>query len=903
MEPLEVFALDENMNRLTGSIPYISLQWNRRYYEPGQFSLVVGSDVYSPEWAFIYCDLRPETGIVNKVEFDDSSTTYGGIDTVTVSGFFLEQVLNNFTFLAEETEEQIITRQKPEPVKTKMPNLIKAEDGKLYTELEWWSNGEQNFSYMDVETGQVASKPAGEYEYMELDAAEGYEEIFWPTNNTDKYPDGKWSAGYYKTYYSYYTEDGELHSIDPDGVDTVVENVIGSPSGKAIIDDGDGTYSWVGGVVGKESQTYYRRAQAWEYDKINRPGVIVSEDGNSISYKVEVKGPWQLRTDIGEVGVPVDNVQTVIKWCQRAFGNSLVYDEAPFSGVEKVIEPSFKRMGDLFFEELKTVEASCRLLYDFVLNQCVFQVWRGFDRTQRGQSESEPRAALRRTARIADDPVASADDQGAALPSGYRRVEYIESSGTQYIDTGVEASSEARIVVDIDVLESNTNLDSVYIFGVRGSASFACKMSGSKQCAVFFYNAENFVNVDIGTPTYGRHVIDLDKGSASVDGEGQHTVSSGTFSTGESIYVSAQNNGSAAVSFMNLKIYSIELYESDQKVRSMVPCVRSSDGAAGMYDTVGGSFYGNSGTGSFSHGQYIECVQYFPNSTSATGTMQRTCGVVGSEVEIAECGFENSSGEFEEWNTGQEGEGASYSPGDVVLMPDGGLSLYAQWAIVDNPDVPVSPSERAPWAVFSDTWGTMYGYAASRDDSNYRNLCYVLHDVDVPEFNDDGSIRVYRDLLERVYYVAYNRDRGFSTVRLDDEYPDLETYLDARDQKPACDADWSRDAYEQDPSSSLSHITKSVYDAFFEDLDAQGERVLTNDYPIVYNLDTGTLNQEGYRRDFDLGDLVDMEVSSIGIKKEARIIGVGEAYDANGAAIQLEIGDELLTVSDKSRIV
>ena len=50
------------------------------------------------------------------------------------------------------------------------------------------------------------------------------------------------------------------------------------------------------------------------------------------------------------------------------------------------------------------------------------------------------------------------------------------------------------------------------------------------------------------------------------------------------------------------KWYYIKVYRSGTLVRDYVPCVRNSDGVAGLYDKVENKFYTNSGTGSFGSG-------------------------------------------------------------------------------------------------------------------------------------------------------------------------------------------------------------------------------------------------------------------------------------------------------------
>ena len=135
VKPLEVFAIDGQMNRATGSIPYTSLTWHRRYHECGEFSMTVPASIYDPSWYFIETDERPETGIVQKVQYTDDPT-YGNDDTVTISGFFLESIMNRRTFL-DETPEEVTYRyyvSPPSPPKKSLvkPDVYKDADGRYW---------------------------------------------------------------------------------------------------------------------------------------------------------------------------------------------------------------------------------------------------------------------------------------------------------------------------------------------------------------------------------------------------------------------------------------------------------------------------------------------------------------------------------------------------------------------------------------------------------------------------------------------------------------------------------------------------------------------------------------------------------------------------------------------------
>ena len=196
----------------------------------------------------------------------------------------------------------------------------------------------------------------------------------------------------------------------------------------------------------------------------------------------------------------------------------------------------------------------------------------------------------------------------------------------------------------------------------------------------------------------------------------------------------------------------------------------------------------------------------------------------------------------------------------VPLTP-GADVLFAQWDEVPEPPVPVPEGVGAPWAVFSDTWGTLYGFTASHDTSNYRNKCYILYDYEEPVWNASGGVDVHRvqvdDDGDGVYDRWTNgtsgtvRRRGYWTVRLEDDRPDAEVWLDLRGESPDFMEGLEFPAYD---APSTYDITKSDFDSWVEGLKTRGRTLLTSDYGDVDNLDTGTISTMRYLYDFDLGD-------------------------------------------------
>lgn len=60
------------------------------------------------------------------------------------------------------------------------------------------------------------------------------------------------------------------------------------------------------------------------------------------------------------------------------------------------------------------------------------------------------------------------DSEQSTLPEGYTALEYIQSSGTQYIDTGRKLTQDSDITIDFKLINNNK---SVGILGSRESAA------------------------------------------------------------------------------------------------------------------------------------------------------------------------------------------------------------------------------------------------------------------------------------------------------------------------------------------------------------------------------------------------------------------------------------------------
>lgn len=186
------------------------------------------------------------------------------------------------------------------------------------------------------------------------------------------------------------------------------------------------------------------------------------------------------------------------------------------------------------------------------------------------------------------------------LPAGYTQIEYLQSSGTQYIDTGFKPNQDTRVVLDV-----NSPLVSgpVWLFGARTTAdsktyNFLCQ--GSKYRSDYNDNSSTSLTIN---PS-GRFEIDKDKNITKINGSTASTIPYGAFRCEYSLYLFSNNNAGATGAGASISIYSCKIYGNGTLVRDLVPA-RNSSGTLGLYDTLNGTFYTNAGSGTFTAGADI----------------------------------------------------------------------------------------------------------------------------------------------------------------------------------------------------------------------------------------------------------------------------------------------------------
>lgn len=181
------------------------------------------------------------------------------------------------------------------------------------------------------------------------------------------------------------------------------------------------------------------------------------------------------------------------------------------------------------------------------------------------------------------------------LPSGYTQLEYLQSTGTQYIDSGVVGSSNTRVVVDfaITALGSGTT----FVFGAQGTDSVRYTL-GITSAGVFRSDYGTEMTSGKTAVLNTRYKADKNQNVCTVN-DSTITSTAQTFTGTTNIYLFARSYSS--LSYSQIKLYSCKIYSNGTLIRNMVP-VKNSAGTLGMYDTVNGVFYANAGSGTFTAG-------------------------------------------------------------------------------------------------------------------------------------------------------------------------------------------------------------------------------------------------------------------------------------------------------------
>lgn len=184
----------------------------------------------------------------------------------------------------------------------------------------------------------------------------------------------------------------------------------------------------------------------------------------------------------------------------------------------------------------------------------------------------------------------------------YTPVKYLESTGTQYIDTGIKLNQNSRVKIKYQ-----------YSAGTSSGRVFGDAHNGIKGWILSTQNGT--INTKIQT-LYGdawkpqafepqsiipsTNIVEFERNGVNqyVNNNLYYINQSSNFETTSTAIVFGAYYNSFNLS--SIKLYELWIWEDGTNIsRHFQPCYRKSDNKPGLYDTVTKEFYTNQGTGEF----------------------------------------------------------------------------------------------------------------------------------------------------------------------------------------------------------------------------------------------------------------------------------------------------------------
>lgn len=193
----------------------------------------------------------------------------------------------------------------------------------------------------------------------------------------------------------------------------------------------------------------------------------------------------------------------------------------------------------------------------------------------------------------------SQNKSSGILPRGYRQVEYIESTGTQWLDTEFIPNGDTRVEADFQL----TKVKASFIFGSRVGSTTRTYTFNVSSSGDFVSGYNDRANAVIAKADTERHIVDKRHRTTWFDGVYCGQYEKATFECPNSLEIFAcYNNGTKGYLPAEMKLYSCKIYTGvidGILERDFIPCYRKADRVAGLYDIVNDKFYTNQGTGEF----------------------------------------------------------------------------------------------------------------------------------------------------------------------------------------------------------------------------------------------------------------------------------------------------------------
>lgn len=216
-----------------------------------------------------------------------------------------------------------------------------------------------------------------------------------------------------------------------------------------------------------------------------------------------------------------------------------------------------------------------------------------------------------------------------ALMAGKRlpydaEVEYLESTGTQYINTGILPANNMSFDCAMMFTELTSGDHAVLDSRSSGGTRFQMAHTYANKWTVAIGGSYDANGLAVSTNTFYQLHGEASNGQTLTLFANGSQVATLTATGGIStipIYALARNLGANVDAYSKARIYSLKIYVNGALVQDLIPVRKGTVGY--LYDRVSGKLFGNAGTGDFQYGQDVVPVEYI----ESTGTQYIETGV------------------------------------------------------------------------------------------------------------------------------------------------------------------------------------------------------------------------------------------------------------------------------------
>lgn len=262
-------------------------------------------------------------------------------------------------------------------------------------------------------------------------------------------------------------------------------------------------------------------------------------------------------------------------------------------------------------------------------------------------------------------------------------IEYIESTGTQFVTTPILAStSDLRFVAELMITGvtdvSSLSGDGIWAASWVTSGYLFIRFGGSP--GVFRWHSGGAVSQDVPVVLNHRYAIETNKSGLIIDDIVYSLPShSGTdVNVPVSIFKSTQGTTG---NLSKMRLYSCKVYSGNNLLADYIPALDEANVAC-LYDTVSETYLHNAGTGTFIAGDPV--LEYYTvifDSDGGSGDMTNQRISIDTETPLTLNSFTKEGYIFSGWALTPGGD-AAFSDGESVLNLAGEnetITLYAVW--------------------------------------------------------------------------------------------------------------------------------------------------------------------------------------------------------------------------------